>query len=92
MSFQQTNNHYAEGIETLDLETAFRHDWNQLEYVRIAVVPEDARGEQGTISFTLVHFGHNWHCKTLQACLTAEEIDMVIEGLQKAKERLVQYR
>lgn len=88
MPFKTTCNHYPEGIETLDLETAFRHDWNEVEYIRIGVVPEEAVGETGAISFQLVQFSKEWACNVLQAVLLESEIDMVIEGLGKAKARL----
>ena len=62
MPFAEIINHGPEGCETLDLETSFRHAYNSVEYVRIGVLPEDAIGEQGTISFQLVHFSVDWKC------------------------------
>jgi hypothetical protein len=75
-------------LESLDLETAYRHDHNSVEYVRIAVLPEEGGGPQGVCSFVLVQFGKDWMCKVLQACLLTSEIDMVIAGLQEAKRRM----
>jgi hypothetical protein len=63
-----------------------------VEYVRIGVVREDAKGEDGTISFCLVQFGNDGECRNLQACLSAEEIEMVVSGLQEAKKRLEESR
>ena len=83
-------------IETLNLATISIHSWNDTEYVRIGVIPEDAAGPDGTISFQLVQFHNNAGnlrergmstAKSLQANLTKPEIDIVIDGLQKAKER-----
>ena len=88
MPFLATNNRHPEGCETLDLETAYRHNWNVVEYVRIGVLEKDILGETGTISFQLVQYSQEWKCKALQACLLETEIDMVIEGLQKAKVRM----
>lgn len=50
---------------------------------------EDASGPNGTVSFQLVQFlGESGGAKSLQANLSAAEIDIVIDGLQKAKERM----
>jgi len=78
----------AEGIETLNLKTMWLHDWNEKEYIRIAIIEEDAKGVDGTISFVLVHFANHGKCSALQACLTKEEIDLTIEGLKSAKDKL----
>ena len=75
-------------LETLNMCTAHIHTWNSVEYVRIAVLPEDASGPNGTISFVLVQFHKNGECKDAQAMLTKQEIDVVIKGLQDAKERM----
>ncbi len=78
-----------DSIETLDLQPAYSHEWNEWEYVRIAVLPEDAAGPEGTCSFQLVQFSRApITCKALQACLTISEIDMVIAGLTRAKTRM----
>ncbi|KKM88336.1 hypothetical protein LCGC14_1259800 [marine sediment metagenome] len=83
------NSAEPESIETLDLETINVHDWNRIEYVRLGVLPEDAAGPNGTVSFQLVQFPKIKHgVKSLQANLTYDEIDIVIDGLQKAKERM----
>jgi hypothetical protein len=42
-----TINREPRGIETLDLQTRYVHSWNKVEYVRIGVVREDAKGEDG---------------------------------------------
>lgn len=77
-------------IETLNLATLDCHSWNDIEYVRIGVLEEDARGPNGTVSFQLVQFDrdHIAGAKSLQANLTLAEIDIVIEGLQEAKRRM----
>lgn len=75
-------------IETLNMCTAHIHTWNSVEYVRIAVLPKDASGPNGTISFVLVQFHKDGKCKHAQANLNKQEIDVVIEGLQDAKERM----
>ena len=84
------NSAEPETIETLDLETVSVHDWNRIEYVRLGVLPEDAAGPNGTVSFQLVQFGKEYRdrVKSLQANLTYDEIDIVIDGLQKAKKRM----
>ena len=85
------NSAEPESIETLDLETINVHDWNRIEYVRLGVIPEDAAGPNGTVSFQLVQFRKrkNPRCAlSMQANLTYDEIDIVIDGLQKAKERM----
>jgi hypothetical protein len=86
--FNQTIEHEPADCETLNLEPAFRHNHNRQEYVRIGILPKDAAGENGTISFELVQFGTDYQCKMLQACLTGAEIDLVIAGLQAVKERM----
>lgn len=86
----KTQNHTEPGgIELLDLETAYRHDWNSKEYIRIAVDPEDAVGENGTISFILVQFNTSYECISPQASLNLQEIDIVINALLEAKARVL---
>lgn len=80
--------HEPSGIETLDLESAWIHDWNDKEYVRVGVLEEDAKGEDGVISLILVQFGRK--CNALQAALTRDEIAHLIDGLAAAKERLLE--
>ena len=81
--------HEPAGIETLDLEPAHIHSWNEKEYVRIGVVPEDASLPNGTISLLLVQFDKDRiQCKACQAMLTAAEIDLVVAGLQEARRRM----
>lgn len=80
---------YAEGTEIMHMQTKVRHDHNDKEYVSMGVIAEDARGENGTISFELVHFTRTGRCKVLQVCLVVEEIDRVLHGLAEAKRRLV---
>ena len=77
-------------METLNLATLNIHSWNEIEYVRIGVIPQDAAGPDGTVSFQLVQFGENFKggCKALQANLTRVKIDIVIDGLIKARERM----
>lgn len=77
-------------VESLDLATIHVHSWNEIEYVRIGIIPEDAAGPDGTISFAMVQFpeGYKGGCKSLQANLTRAEIDIVIEGLQEARKRM----
>ena len=87
--FKGTNNHTEpDSIETLDLEPSFCHEWNAKEYVRIAVLPEDAEGENGTLSLYIVHFDKDWKCSGSQACLTLQEIDLVVNALLEAKRRM----
>ncbi len=78
-----------EGIETLDLAIQRIHSWNEKEYLRIGVLPEDARGPNGVISLLIVQFSIDKQstCTALQACLSTDEIDQVIAGLQEAKKR-----
>ena len=87
--FNATNDRTEpDSIETLDLEPAFRHRWNSKEYLRIAVIPEDASGEQGTLSLQVIHFDNKYKVTAAQACLTLAEIDLVINGLLEAKKRM----
>jgi hypothetical protein len=87
--FKQTNNRTEpDSRETLDLEPAFCHEWNDKEYLRIAVLPEDARGPEGTLSLQVVHFNKKYEVTAAQACLTLEEIDLVISALLEAKKRM----
>ena len=93
MPFKTTKNHTEpDTIETLDLETAYFHPYNAVEYVRIGVIQEEAIGEKGVISLMLVQFSGDWKCKDLQASLTEIEIDLVIAGLQEAKRRMLEYK
>ena len=78
-----------DSVETLDLETAFCHEHNSREYVRIAVLPKDVIGENGTLSFFIVHFDKDWKCSGSQACLNLEEIDLLIGALLEAKRRML---
>lgn len=71
-----------EGIETLDLQTAYTHDHNQKEYVRIAAPDE------GYISLVVIHFDQHWRVDARQAVLTVDEADAVIQGLEEAKRRI----
>lgn len=75
--------HEAGGIETLDLQPAYSHFWNDKEYVRIGV-PED----DDVVSFVLVHCHKTGGLAALQAVLSVEEVDAVMEGLQEAKRRI----
>ncbi len=77
-------------IESLNLATVHVHLWNKIEYVRIGIIPDDAAGPDGTVSFQLVQFpeGYKEGCTALQANLTRAEIDIVIEGLQEARKRM----
>jgi len=75
-------------LESLNMATAHIHSWNREEYVRIGIIPEDADGPNGTVSFQLVQFNKQSRCKSLQANLSRQEIDVVIKGLQEAKERM----
>ena len=86
--FLETVEHEPASNETLNLEPGYRHGWNNKEYVRIGVISKDARGPNGTISFQLVQYNTDWKCEILQACLTASDIDLVIQGLQDAKTRM----
>ena len=83
-----TNMAEPDDMETLNLATINNHSWNGIEYIRIGVVPEDAAGPDGTVSFQLVHFSTDYKCTALQANLTKAEIDIVIAGLQAARERM----
>jgi hypothetical protein len=77
-----------DSIETLDLEPSFCHEWNSKEYLRIAVDPEDGKGENGTLSLVVVYFDKDWKCKSIQSCLTMQEIDLVINALIESKKRM----
>ena len=85
------NHAEPDDAETLNMRTAFEHDWNDIEYVRIGVLEKDATGTDGTVSFQLVQFGNDYKCKSLQANLSKKEIDVVIEGLMEAKKRMDKY-
>ena len=74
------------------MKYSYIHDWNEKENLRIGVVPEEAVSENGTISFIITHFDKGGNRKSLQACLSEDEIDMVVQGLQKAKERLMKFK
>ena len=87
---KQTRNHTEpNSIETLDLEPAFCHEWNAKESVRIAVLPKNAVGENGTLSLYIVHYDENWNFSGLQACLKLQEIDLVVIALLEAKRRML---
>lgn len=75
--------HEPEGIETLDMQPAHCHSWNEKEYVRVGV-PEPG----DLISLVIAHFGVDWKPHVLQALLTAAEADELIAALQEAKRRL----
>ncbi len=75
-------------VETLNLEPEFCHDSNAKEYLRIAVLPEDAIGADGTCSVQIVQFDKDWGCHALQACLSMAEIDIAIGALQEAGRRM----
>lgn len=92
MKKTDTKNKDTIDIETLDLKYSNIHDWNEKEYLRIGVVPEEAKLKDGTISLVITHFGKQGYCMSLQACLKQDEIDMIIDGLQKAKKRLIKYK
>ena len=93
MPFKKTvNRTEPDTIEILDLETAYRHAHNAVEYVRIGVISEEATGEQGVISLQVVHFSGDYKCTPTQACLLEGEIDLVIEGLQQANLRMQTYK
>jgi hypothetical protein len=77
-----------DSVETLNLEPAFCHEYNSKEYLRIAVLPEDAKGEDGTLSLQIIHFDKDWKVNCAQACLLISEIDLVINGLLEAKKRM----
>jgi hypothetical protein len=87
MIMEETVEQEPAECETLYLKTAIRHNHNRQEMVAIGIV------ERENISFQLVQF-RNFEDHTrepvtvLQACLTDHEIDLVIEGLQKAQLRL----
>jgi len=82
------NHAEPDDLETLNMCTAHIHPWNSVEYVRIGVLPKDASGPNGTISFVLVQFNKDGSCKDAQAMLNKQEIGVVIKGLQDAKERM----
>ena len=82
------NHAEPDDMETLNMCTAFTHDWNTIEYVRVGVLEQDATGDDGTISFQLVQFNKDSKCKVLQTNLSVAEIDVVIEGLDEAKKRM----
>lgn len=81
MRIGDTVNREPTGIETLDLQLAHTHDGNRVEYVRIANIDD-------TVSMMIIQFAYNLSIRDAQAVLTADEIDMVIEGLVEAKRRL----
>lgn len=74
--------HEASGIETLDLQPAYCHHWNEKEYVRVGV-PEPG----DLVSLVLAHFCVDGKAKVLQAVLSVEEVDEVIRGLEIAMHR-----
>lgn len=88
MTEPSVNHTEPNDLETLNMYTAYIHPRNSVEYVRIAVLPKDASGPNGTISFVLVQFNKGGKCKVAQANLNKQEIDVVIKGLQDAKERM----
>lgn len=90
MTERGTNMAEPGDIESLNLATIHIHSWNEIEYVRIGIIPKDAAGPDGTVSFQLVQFpeGYKGDTKSLQANLTRAEIDIVIEGLQEARKRM----
>ena len=77
--------HEPSGIETLDMQPAYCHSWNEKEYVRVGV-PEPG----DLISLVIVHFapGPDWQPTGLQVVLTADEADELIAALQEAKRRI----
>ncbi len=79
-------------FETLNLRLDYTHEHNIREKLMIGVVPEDARGEDGTISLVVMHWPRYGPMQTLQFCLNEKEIDLVIKGLSRARQRLRRYR
>jgi len=78
-------------IETLDLRVADCHPHNVDEYIRIGVLEADATGPNGTVSFVLVQFNNQHECKFCQSHINVLEIDAIISGLKKAKQRMEEY-
>lgn len=83
-----TVEHTPEGLELLDFEPTTIHSYNEKEYVRIGVVPEDAVGEDGTLSLVIVHFAKRGGCSACQACLTKYEAQLLMDGLRRAVKRM----
>jgi hypothetical protein len=77
-------------IEVLDLRPKRIHPWNEIESIQIGVIEEDACFESGTISVVFVHFPKGLKSiTTTQMCLNDKEVDDLIDGLLKARERML---
>lgn len=83
-----TNRAEPGDVETLNIRTEFTHSHNKEEYVLIGVVPLEAGTRNGVVSLVLSHFDKKFMPSGAQACLTLEEVDMVIGGLTLAKFRM----
>jgi hypothetical protein len=73
--------------ESLYISTEYCRDENYSERVSIGWIDEDIQKQDGTISMQIVWFTKK-NCEVLQACLNEIEIDLVIDGLRKAKEHM----
>jgi hypothetical protein len=74
--------------ETLRIQLAVPHDESRSEELNIGWNTDDAK-DAGVISLLIIHYLPQLpYCVATQACLTAEEIDLVIHGLQEAKKKL----
>lgn len=83
-----TNRAEPGDIETLNIKTEFTHSHNKEEHVLIGVVPLEAETRNGVVSLVLSHFDKEFKPHGIQACLTLNELDMVIGGLTLAKFRM----
>ncbi len=79
-----TNRAEPGDIETLNIETKFTHDSNHQEKVMIAVVPTQPE----VVSLVIAHLDSKYKSSVIQACLSLEEIEMMIDGLTLAKLRM----
>ena len=79
-----TNRAEPGDIETLNIKTKSVHDFNEDEAIFIGVVPKDAGKANGTVSLILAQHSKDYISTVLQACLTLEEVEMVINGLTLA--------
>ena len=83
------NNIEPGDIETLNL--VVRHvKLDRVEYIRLAVVPENVREGFQRASFCMVQFV-NGRLKECQSFIDVEEIDEMISALIEAKRRILEY-
>lgn len=92
-SFRDTDNKEPAECETLYMSTSFLQSNHNDEQISIGVLEKDAIGTNGTISMQVVTFSKSKpYCDVATVNLTENEIDLVIKGLQDAKNRMMTFK